>query len=332
MRGNGRVRQTILLADKLVQTAVIILLLTAVLLTTALGVQWYLDGRNFLADLIERRRLNRRTLSEWDVLREQTQDRSDIIISLTTIPERIALIAPTIKSLIAQSRQAARILLWIPNDSVRSGMDYVLPEWLQGLEGLEIHRCKDMGPATKFLYAVRENKPDTRILIVDDDKIYPQGFVEQIEKQSDLFPDYALGYSGWRVPADLTDRPTTLWMNIRRKPPAPMKSAWVKGLYPVDILQGYSGYLVKPRFFKVAELWDYSEAPAAAFYVDDVWISAHCRVPKMVFKAKRFCIEPFVWRSHYRKTSLGMQNRGKGTPADRNNTVMIKFFSDRWQH
>jgi hypothetical protein len=78
-----------------------------------------------------------------------------------------------------------------------------------------------MGPATKFLYSLREFSGNKGILIVDDDKICPRVFIGQIAKYSNLYPNYALGYSGWRVPPGLTDRPTTFWLNLRRKPPAP---------------------------------------------------------------------------------------------------------------
>src|SRR2546423_8247762 len=40
----------------------------------------------------------------------------------------------------------------------------------------------------------------------------------------------------------------------------------------VAVVTGCGSYFIQPRFFD-AQLWDYSTAPAAAFYVDDIWIS-----------------------------------------------------------
>lgn len=307
-----------------------ILGLTAIIGAMAIFTQWYLDGRNFFVDILERRRLARYSVTEWDELQFRSGNRSDIIISLTTIPERLDMITPTLISLLAQSRQAARILLWLPEKSIRSGAQYVVPSWLAELKSVEIRRCEDKGPATKFLFALRELPPDTRVLVVDDDKIYPYTFLEQMEKQADLFPEYALGCSGWRVPEDLTDRPTTLWRNICRQPPAPVKSPWVKKIYPIDILQGYSGYLIKPRFFNLEKLWNYRDAPEAAFFVDDVWVSAHCKAEKFVIPGRRFCMEPTGHRRLYSLTSLGRVNRGNGNPNHRNNTIMMRYFEKVW--
>ena len=37
-------------------------------------------------------------------------------------------------------------------------------------------------------------------------------------------------------------------------------------------MTGCGSYLIQPRFFDEA-LWDYSNAPAGAFFMDDIWIS-----------------------------------------------------------
>ena len=38
------------------------------------------------------------------------------------------------------------------------------------------------------------------------------------------------------------------------------------------VITGCGSYLIQPRFFDES-LWDYSIAPAGAFYMDDMWIS-----------------------------------------------------------
>src|SRR4030095_2633180 len=38
------------------------------------------------------------------------------------------------------------------------------------------------------------------------------------------------------------------------------------------VITGCGSYLIQTRFFD-AQLWDYSAAPAGAFYMDDIWIS-----------------------------------------------------------
>jgi hypothetical protein len=92
-----------------------------------------------------------------------------------------------------------------------------------------------------------------------------------------------------------------------------------------------SGYLVRPRFFDVTRLSDYSAAPPLAFFVDDVWLSAHCTVPKYVVPVGRANFQPPRHALHYKRTSLGWENRGGGDLEKRNNTIMVKYFADRWR-
>jgi hypothetical protein len=99
----------------------------------------------------------------------------------------------------------------------------------------------------------------------------------------------------------------------------------------VDVMQGLSGYLVEPRFFDAEAIVDYRGAPPAAVLVDDVWISAHCRVPKMIFKGRRTNFQSRHDTDYYQRTSLGRVNRGDGTLEGRNNTIMLRYFAGRWK-
>ena len=88
---------------------------------------------------------------------------------------------------------------------------------------------------------------------------------------------------------------------------------------------------MKPRFFDAAALVDYSAAPEAAFFVDDVWISAHCRARKVVCPGRRTNFESVRDARFYKRSSVALVNRGTGTHASRNNTIMLQFFKDRWR-
>jgi hypothetical protein len=88
---------------------------------------------------------------------------------------------------------------------------------------------------------------------------------------------------------------------------------------------------VRPSFFDIGAVVDYRPAPAAAFFVDDVWISAHCRVPKAVIEGRRTNFESRRDARFYKRSSVALVNRGDGTPESRNNTIMLKFFADRWR-
>ena len=136
--------------------------------------------------------------------------------------------------------------------------------------------------------------------------------------------------SGWVVPEDLTDRPTTVWSNLRMLPPAPIRARRLSRHVEVDILQGLSGYVVRPHFFDLAAVTDYAGAPKEAFFVDDVWISAHCRARRFVIPAARANYQPKLHRGFYSRTSLGRINRGPGPNAQRNNSIVIRHFAGSW--
>ena len=191
---------------------------------------------------------------------------------------------------------------------------------------------KDWGPATKFIPAILSQTSEQKILVVDDDNIYPRSLVKGFYDYSLKNVDCILTTSGWRVPADLVDRPTTLWSNIMKSPPTPVTGRRVSGLYKTDIIQGYSGYLIQPRFFDLDAVCDYSGAPEAARFVDDVWVSAQAKVEKHIFPCRRFCYSVFWKKELYKGSSLAkINNWGKEDYSQRNNSVMIQFFKNRWK-
>jgi hypothetical protein len=289
----------------------------------------HLSGRSFTSDNLERLRLAGRPLSAWAAHYQTNPRRASVAVCLTTTPSRLPHLGPTLASLFAQAIRPAEIRLHLPAWSCREGRAYTLPAWLSELP-LHIVHTEDFGPATKLLPALREFAADQALLVVDDDKLYSSGLVAALAAAAEREPDVAWGSSGWLAPKDLTDRPTTLLSNLLQRAPTPIKSTRTKQAVTVDVLQGYSGYLVRPRFFDLERVFDYQGAPDAAFFVDDVWISAHCRVPKKVLPQVRYCFEPWSKRALHRSTSLGRVNRGDGTPAGRHNSVMLRHLAESW--
>lgn len=275
------------------------------------------------------RRLNKHSLKYWDQYWKSNSEEVDIVVCLTTIPSRLPYLANTLKSLLAQTKKAKRIRLHLPDFSKREQKTYEIPEELLQLNSLDIVRCEDFGPATKLLPALKDFKANERLLIVDDDYIYPEDLIKDFDHWSVQYPDLAIASSGWVVPNDLTDRHSTWWELLNQLPPTPLKCSTIKRSCEIDVLRGCSGFLVRPRFFDPVEIFDYSKAPKAAYFVDDIWISAHCKAPKYTFPAKQFCFKPINHHSIFKKTALGSINQN-GEPETWNNTITIRHFSDRW--
>src|SRR5687768_8477868 len=92
------------------------------------------------------------------------------VFSLTTTPDRINRIRPTLESLRDQTRPANAIYLNVPYYSRKTGKPYQLPEWLDDFPEVTVVRCEDYGPATKLIPALElEKDPETIIIVVDDD-------------------------------------------------------------------------------------------------------------------------------------------------------------------
>jgi hypothetical protein len=288
-------------------------------------------AENPVLDAVYDLRLRRRDLDALDRACAANPRRTDLVVTLTTLPSRIERIDLTLKSLFAQRVAPAAIRLHVPRESRREGVSYVVPERLRRLQSLTIVRTGDYGPATKSIPALIAGPSDRRLLVIDDDRVFHPHFVEQMAAWSDAHPDAAVAGSGWDAPADLVDHPTTLVDTLAGRAPAPIKCTRVGGCRDVDIMQGLSGYVVRPRYFDAAALADYSRAPEAAFFVDDVWISAHCRVRKIVCHGRRTNFPSLADARFYKRSSVALPNRGTGTLESRNNTIMLKYFADRWR-
>jgi hypothetical protein len=307
--------------------ALAVLVLCAVL---AVLVHDFFEGETLVADILDEWRLSRRTLAELDAAWAANPNRTSTVISLTSIPSRLPFIAPTVKSLLRQTVAPERIILNIPAYSTREKKPYVVPDFLKGLKAVEIHVCEDLGPATKLLPSLVRLPPDQPILVVDDDRIYHRSVLECLLAAAGPLPGTAVGHSGWLVPPDLTDRPTTVRSNLRMLSPAPIRARRLSRPVEVDILQGLSGYLIRPDQFDLLRLSDYRGAPEAARLADDVWIAGHSKVLRYVVPARRTNYQPKLLRRFFRRTSLGLMNRGPGGNANRSNSIVIRHLSAKW--
>lgn len=101
----------------------------------------------------------------------------ELIVSITTIPERIGKVHIVIDSLLRQSLKPDRLILWL-NECNEPGRPRVsrqtLPESLTRLErrGLTIEWCCNIGPYCKLIPALRMF-PAALIATADDDVFYP---------------------------------------------------------------------------------------------------------------------------------------------------------------
>lgn len=244
---------------------------------------------------------------------------SGIVVSLTTIPSRIAGILPAVNSLLDQTVLPERIVLTLPERSRREQVGYVVPDALREHPRVSIVSSeRDWGPATKLIPTLlgMADQPDVPVLAVDDDNVYPRTFIETFERFAAEMPDAALSMRGFRVP------PSRRWRDCREFPGTSIGTP-----VGVDVVQGCGGILVRPRFFGPG-VSEYADAPPEAFFVDDVWFSGHLARRRVA----RYVI-PFSGALIYLPslaTFSGAALDRDVNRSGRNDEVMMDHFGSDW--
>jgi hypothetical protein len=241
-----------------------------------------------------------------------------VIASLSTVPDRIYNLGPTIRSLLKQTRPPDEIVLAIPEFSVREGRPYIVPKYISRLPRVRVLRCReDWGPATKFIPVIQDElaagREDTLIMVVDDDRLYPRDALETYLYYSKQLPNAALCFRGAAMP------PTLDWDDAKM-----IHARDLREPRPVAVITGCGSYFVLPRFFD-RSLWDYSGAPSVTFYIDDIWISAWLSrggVKRYVVPASA------MMRSVRRQRRTVSLNKIRG--RQKLNNEVIAFFRDAW--
>ena len=192
------------------------------------------------------------------------------VISLTSTPDRLLEIKPTIMSLLNSSCSVEAIEINIPRYSTK-GQKYKIPKWLKKLKSVKIHRIeKDLGPATKLLPTLRRSKNNRKIIVVDDDVIYGYYTIENLvscyQKYNRGKRKIAVTIYGDKIGKD--DKMDYSWTT--------RIGNYCWGETWTDVLRGHSGYLVTPDMFN-RSIHNYNGLPKEAFFVDDNYFSWHLK-------------------------------------------------------
>jgi hypothetical protein len=242
-----------------------------------------------------------------------------LIVSLSTLPDRIDNLEPTLRCLLEQTRPPNEIVIAVPQFSSRQQKQYVVPGYLEKIPRVRILRCQqDWGPATKLIPIIQEElaagRGETLVMVIDDDRIYPRNAVETYLHYHTQVPYAALCFRGALIPHSLV----WVW-------PKMIRANQIREPKPVAVMTGTASYLVQPQFFDSA-LWDYTGAPKSAFYMDDIWISGYldrAGVKKYVVPAAAMMRAVQAQRG-----TMALCDVPNG--AVRSNTEVINFFRDSW--
>ncbi|PTX91652.1 hypothetical protein [Opitutus sp. ER46] len=243
----------------------------------------------------------------------------ELTLSLTTLPSRLPWIFPTLNSLLDQTQAPRRIVLAIPRRAERDPRPYRVPEGLRRHPRIELLEAdRDWGPATKLLPLLQRLPADSQapIVIVDDDNVYPRGFVATLAAAARAWPDAALGLRGWPVPT------SGRWADSRE-----FFGTRIGAPVATDVLTGCGGVLVRPAFFDAA-VFDYADAPVGARFADDLWFSGH-----LARRGVRRLVVPTTERYVYLPTLATWRGVGLDRSENRdggNNDRLLAHFARDW--
>ncbi|WP_299595071.1 hypothetical protein [uncultured Microbulbifer sp.] len=102
----------------------------------------------------------------------------NIVVSLTSFDRRIHNVVYAVESVFQQWVKPDAVVLWLSREQFPDGQ---LPESLvrQQKRGLQVFYIEDLGPYTKYYYAF-DKFPDSLIITVDDDTVYPPDMIDQL--------------------------------------------------------------------------------------------------------------------------------------------------------
>lgn len=113
-----------------------------------------------------------------------------LIVSLTSYPKRIGVVAQVLNTIYAQTRKADEIILWLAEEQF-PGKEADLPDNLRQLisdKRLTVRWCDDLKGHKKYFYALQEYQDDI-VVTIDDDLLYPQDMLASLYKSYLLYPD-----------------------------------------------------------------------------------------------------------------------------------------------
>lgn len=244
---------------------------------------------------------------------------SDIVISLTTLAERINRITPTLYSLLDQSVLPKKIMVWIPKYSIREQKEVSIDD-LPDIPMVEYRMVDhDLGPITKLIPSLIEydQNPNQRIICLDDDIIYSRYLIESYEVESQKNPEAALAIIGYDVPANFNDK-----NRFKTK----VYATNIQKQREVDVVTGYGSFMIKPSFF--AQQFLTEERPKEAYFTDDLCVSGHLAeqgIKKYIF--------PVSWGYSHLKRLSSWSDYSLSNSVNKdgvNNEVMMRYYKDYW--
>lgn len=193
------------------------------------------------------------------------QRNEKIIVSLTSIFERLEYVVYPIQCMLIQTLKPDKIILWLDANKIN---EELLPEKLLDLKnyGLEIYYVEDIGPHTKYFYAMKTYVKDI-IVTIDDDLLYQRTLIEGLVEAHMKNPSCVCAYWVWQM--------RFTWNGI----PYPSSEYAIGDETQNDVPDknfaalGFGGVLYPPNSLNL-EAFNKEKIRKLALKADDVWLKA----------------------------------------------------------
>ena len=238
------------------------------------------EGKDNLNKNIFIRSANRRELNRKinNLKGYQLNNDLNLIISLTSFPERMPNIIYTLYSLFDQSIKPNKIILCLTEEEFPNKEEDVPDEVLKFKEfGLTIKWCENLRSFTKLLPTLKEF-PESVIVTADDDIYYPKNWLEILWNEHVKYPQDIISHRARRVKLDENKNicPYNSWTIIPDEENASF----------LNFLTGVGGVLYPPQALD-KEAFNKKIFQDICPYADDIWFwimaikkNTKIRVPK----------------------------------------------------
>lgn len=220
-----------------------------------------------------------------------------VIVSLTTHGLRLYDVHLAIESIMQGTILPNKIILWISEDY----KSLTLPVYLQNQQkrGLEIMYCRDVRSYTKLIPALH-SFPDSVIITIDDDIIYPSDTLEYLINAYVQFPNCICSNFVREYPDSISRKNDYLlndWPSNVRKPFIPS----------YGFFEGFGGVLYPPNslnkeVFNEKIFMDYCKT------ADDIWFNAMALMNKTKVVYSNPHLSGFDYLDNMSVQSIGLKN------------------------
>ncbi len=144
--------------------------------------------------------LNSALTSNESIVSDDIRHDKQLIVSFTTYSKRIYDVHLVIESIGQQTEKPNRLILWLDEDEFNvETIPNILHKQIK--RGLEVRFCKNLKSYKKLVPTLKEY-PDSNIITIDDDIIYPYDMIEGMVREHKLHPNCVIGNRVHRIVFD----------------------------------------------------------------------------------------------------------------------------------